>query len=179
MPDTIEEELYQHVVWLCENCHPASWDNIRAVASQLGIVAGIQGANREETRNWGVGTLWLPKRFGHQPIAQHLARRRIVVADVLRLRDTLAIVTYCWQFRARYESFQYFAPYGATRKGSAHLDYLVRCIPTKYFSAALANPCFGLVFSPPPRLLPSLARYGRLCTVKRMARKVQGPLSEP
>lgn len=46
MPDIIEEELYQHVVWLCENDHPASWDNIRAVAWQLGVVAGMRGEKR-------------------------------------------------------------------------------------------------------------------------------------
>lgn len=47
MPNSMEEELYHHVLWLCENNHPASWDKVRAVAWQLGKVAGMQGKERE------------------------------------------------------------------------------------------------------------------------------------
>lgn len=43
MPDNVEAELYQHVVWLCENGHPTSWDSIKAIAWQLGKIAGMQG----------------------------------------------------------------------------------------------------------------------------------------
>ncbi|CAM9862192.1 unnamed protein product [Pylaiella littoralis] len=42
LPDTVEAELYQHVVWLCENGYPATWDSIKAVAWQLGKIAGMQ-----------------------------------------------------------------------------------------------------------------------------------------
>lgn len=52
MPDNIEAELYQHVVWLCENRYPASWDSVKAIAWQLGKIAGMQGEEKEE---WGKG----------------------------------------------------------------------------------------------------------------------------
>lgn len=43
MPDDVEAELYQHVVWMCENGYPASWDSIKAVAWQLGKICRMQG----------------------------------------------------------------------------------------------------------------------------------------
>lgn len=43
MPDDVETELYQHVVWMCENGYPVSWENIKAVAWQLGKICHMQG----------------------------------------------------------------------------------------------------------------------------------------
>lgn len=54
MPDAVELELYQHVVWLCENRCPATWDSIKALASQLGRIAGMSGKGTGRRR---LGTL--------------------------------------------------------------------------------------------------------------------------
>lgn len=51
--DSMEEELCEHVVWLCKNDHPTSWDGVKAVALQLGKIAGLRGADNtgENYRN--------------------------------------------------------------------------------------------------------------------------------
>lgn len=46
MPDAVEVELFQHVVWLCENGYPATWDSIKSLALQLGKIAGMHGKRR-------------------------------------------------------------------------------------------------------------------------------------
>lgn len=46
MPDDVETELYQHVVWMCENGYPVSWDSIKAVAWQLGKICRMQGEHK-------------------------------------------------------------------------------------------------------------------------------------
>lgn len=46
MPDAAEIELYQHVVWLCENSYPATWDSIKALAWQLGKSTGLHGEGK-------------------------------------------------------------------------------------------------------------------------------------
>lgn len=48
MPDDVEAELYQHVVWMCENGYPVSWDSIKAVAWQLGKICRMQGEKCDE-----------------------------------------------------------------------------------------------------------------------------------
>jgi len=83
MPENVEEELYQHVVWLCENCHTASWDNIRAVAWQLGIVAGMQGEDRERR---AFVLVEMPSAIWLLLICSHLSRRRFLS---IQLRKTL------------------------------------------------------------------------------------------
>jgi len=35
MPSDVESELYKHVVWLCENDHPTSWDSVKTLACRL------------------------------------------------------------------------------------------------------------------------------------------------
>lgn len=51
MPDDVETELYQHVVWMCENGYPVSWDSIKAVAWQLGKICRMQGEQRMQGKN--------------------------------------------------------------------------------------------------------------------------------
>lgn len=48
LPQDVENELFSHAVWLCENGYPPNWDGIKAVAWQLGKVAGLDG-------EWGRG----------------------------------------------------------------------------------------------------------------------------
>lgn len=52
MPDNVEVELYHHVVWLCENGYPANWDSIKALAWQLGKIAGMRGKETERKESW-------------------------------------------------------------------------------------------------------------------------------
>ncbi len=54
--DSMEEELCRHVVWLCENGQPTSWEGIKAIAQQLGPIAGVRGAKNTRGENvWGGG----------------------------------------------------------------------------------------------------------------------------
>ena len=43
MPDDVEVELYNHIVWMCDNGYPVSWDGIKEVAWQLGRICHLSG----------------------------------------------------------------------------------------------------------------------------------------
>lgn len=57
MPDDVEGELYQHIVWMCENRYPINWDSIKAMAWHLGKICRMQG-ERRIVHEWPV-YLWL------------------------------------------------------------------------------------------------------------------------
>lgn len=51
MPDDVELELYNHIVWMCDHGYPVSWDGIKEVAWQLGRICHMPGKfNPPETR---------------------------------------------------------------------------------------------------------------------------------
>lgn len=53
MPDDVEAELYQHVIWMCEHGYPVSWDSVKAVAWQLGKICRMQGGARPAASELG------------------------------------------------------------------------------------------------------------------------------
>eukprot|EP00752_Nemacystus_decipiens_P009180 g8201.t1 len=67
MPDAVEIELYQHVVWLCERRHPATWDSIKSLALQLGKITGMNdfAASNQWLKRFKTHFPSLESRYGH------------------------------------------------------------------------------------------------------------------
>ncbi|CAN0390498.1 unnamed protein product, partial [Ectocarpus fasciculatus] len=79
LPDEVESELFQHVVWLCENGHPMNWDNIKAIAWKLGKMAGIEdfAATNHWLKRFKARFPTLEARYSH-----HLRTTQLGKADM-------------------------------------------------------------------------------------------------
>ncbi|CAM9415232.1 unnamed protein product, partial [Ectocarpus sp. 8 AP-2014] len=79
LPDEVETELFQHVLWLCENGHSTNWDNIKAIAWKLGKMAGIEdfAASNHWLKRFKARFPALEARYSH-----HLRTTQLSKADM-------------------------------------------------------------------------------------------------
>ncbi|CAM9909723.1 unnamed protein product, partial [Ectocarpus sp. 12 AP-2014] len=87
LPDEVETELFQHVLWLCENGHPTNWDNIKAIAWKLGKMAGIEdfAASNHWLKRFKTRFPTLEARYSHHLRTTQL--RKADMASAERWRD--------------------------------------------------------------------------------------------